>query len=66
MNFFFFYSLFLVTFPWFLKSLVRILARFELGKIFSSKIYLSMKTLTDFRKMVETGVDPRLRECFIK
>ena len=25
-----------------------------------------MKTLTDFRKMVETAVDPRLRECFIK
>ena len=24
------------------------------------KIYLSMKTLTDFRKTVETGVDPRL------
>ena len=25
------------------------------------KIYLSMKTLTDFRKTVETGVDPRLK-----
>ena len=24
------------------------------------KIYLSMKTLTDFHKTVETGVDPRL------
>ena len=24
------------------------------------KIYLSMKTLTDFRKTVETGVDPHL------
>ena len=24
------------------------------------KIYLSMKSLTDFRKTVETGVDPRL------
>ena len=24
------------------------------------KVYLSMKALTDFRKTVETGVDPRL------
>ena len=30
------------------------------GKIFFVKNYLLMKNLTNFRKTVETGVDPRL------
>ena len=33
---------------------------FNLGSFFLLGIYLFMKTLTDFRKTVETGVDPRL------
>ena len=56
---FLFFLLPKVAFPGFLSHSVRILAGFKLGKFsFFTKIYLSMKTLTDFRKTVETSVDP--------
>ena len=36
--------------------------RFQLGKFFSNiRKYIYLKKLSDFRKFVETGVDPRLR-----
>ena len=35
-------------------------ARFQLGKLFIIKNIFGMKNLTDFRKTVETVVDPRL------
>ena len=38
----------------------RILTRFQLGKFFIIKNIFIMKNLTDFCKMVETGVDPHL------
>ena len=36
------------------------ISRFQLGEIFHIKNIFIMKTLTDFRKTVETCVDPRL------
>ena len=38
----------------------RILTRFQLGKFFIIKNIFIMNNLTDFCKMVETGVDPHL------
>ena len=42
------------------KSANYFISRFQHGEVFDIKNTLIMKTLTDFRKMVETGVDPRL------
>ena len=36
------------------------ISQFQLGEIFHIKNIFIMKTLTDFRKTVETCVDPRL------
>ena len=43
------------SFPGFMSHSERILARFHLGKL-----YLLIKNLTEFHKMVGTGVDPHL------
>jgi len=43
------------------KSADYFISRFKLGEVFHIKNMFMMKTLTDFRKMVETGVDPRLK-----
>ena len=53
--------------PWMkpCKSADYFISRFQLGKFFIvSKNIFIVKNLTDFRKTVETGVDPRLkRDC---
>ena len=48
------------SFPGFMSHSERILARFQLGKFIFIKIYLLIKNLTEFHKMVGTGVDPHL------
>ena len=50
-------------FSWVSESFSQDIGRILTWKVFFMKIYLSMKTLTDFRKTVETGVDPRLGLC---
>ena len=50
-------------FSWVSESFSQDIGRisdFNLESFFFTKTYLSMKTLTDFLKTVETGVDPRL------
>ena len=47
-------------FSWVSESFSQDIGRILTWKVFFMKIYLFMKTLTDFRKTVETGVDPRL------
>ena len=60
-NFSFFFSLTPQSrFSWVSESFSQDIGRILTWKVFFMKIYLSMKTLTDFRKTVETGVDPRL------
>ena len=63
MNFFFFLTP-QSRFFWVSESFSQDIGRILTWKVFFMKIYLSMKTLTDFRKTVETGVDPRLRLVF--
>ena len=41
------------------KSADFFISRFQLGEVFHIKNIFIMETLTDFRKTVETGVDPR-------
>ena len=53
-----FFVIYLPKFP-FLGS-DRILTRFQLGKFFIIKNIFIMKNLTDFCKMMETGVEPHL------
>ena len=53
------------SFPGFLSHSERILARFQLGSFIFIKfllkyIILLIKNLTEFHKMMETGVDPHL------
>ena len=68
MNFFYyFFYLFILfspqsRFSWVSESFSQDIGRILTWKVFFTKIYLSMKTPTDFRKTVETGVDPRLGE----
>ena len=42
------------------KSADYFISRFQLGEVFHIKNTFIIKTLADFRKTVETGVDPRL------
>ena len=59
--FFFFFFTPQSRFSWVSESFSQDIGRILTWKVFFfTKIYLSMKTLTDFRKTVETGVDPRL------
>ena len=60
-NFFFFFLTPQSRFSWVSESFSQDIGRILTWKVFFMKIYLSMKTLTDFRKTAETGVDPRLR-----
>ena len=53
-----FFVIYLPKFP-FLGS-DRILTRFQLGKFFIINNIFIMKNLTDFCKMMETGVEPHL------
>ena len=43
------------------KSADFFISRFQLGEVFHIKKYCSWKLWADFRKTVETGVDPRLK-----
>ena len=49
-----------VPFSGFLSQSDRILADFSLESFICIKMYSFIKNLTDFRKTVETGVDPHL------
>ena len=49
-----------IPFPGFLSHSDRILARFQLGNVFIIRNMFIMKNLTDFCKMMETGVEPCL------
>ena len=64
--FYYFFYLFFFSpqsrFSWVSESFSQDIGRILTWKVFFTKIYLSMKTPTDFRKTVETGVDPRLGE----
>ena len=62
-NFFFFFLTPQSRFSWVSESFSQDIGRILTWKVFFMKIYLSMKTLTDFRKTVETGVDPRLKSA---
>ena len=65
---FFYYSFYLFIFftpqsrfSWVSESFSQDIGRILTWKVFFfTKIYLPMKTPTDFRKTVETSVDPRL------
>ena len=62
-NFFFFFLTPQSRFSWVSESFSQDIGRILTWKVFFfTKIYLSMKTLADFRKTVKTDVDPRLEQ----